>query len=468
MSLVAIVLAAGQGKRMKSREPKVLHLLAGRPLLFYPVRAAREAGATRVVVVVSPDHETRIAEWLASAFGADAGEVVVQSPPRGTGDAARVGFRRVRPDERHVLILYGDTPLVRGEDLRPLVDATSKADGPDLAALSCRAPDPHGYGRIRRDPSGAFVGIVEQRDLTSDAERAIEEVNAGMYAGTRTFFERALSGLSADNAQREYYLTDIVPTAVAGAGAVALRGHADALVGVNDRAQLVQAEERMFERIRLRHADGGATLRGDARVDDTVQLGQDVDVAPGVRLRGSTRVGDGAVIDVGSVVTDSALGAGVVLKPYSVVQDSVVADGAVLGPFCHLRPGSDIGEEAHVGNFVETKKTRLGRGSKANHLAYLGDGQIGDGVNVGAGTIFCNYDGFKKHVTVVDDGAFIGSDSQIVAPVRIGKGAYVATGTTVTHDVPDDALAISRTKQQTKAGYASRLKARLAGQPKKP
>jgi bifunctional UDP-N-acetylglucosamine pyrophosphorylase / glucosamine-1-phosphate N-acetyltransferase len=441
--------------------PKVLHRLAGRPLVHYPIRAAREAGAERVIVVVSREHAEGIAADLEAAFGPGVCEVVVQDPPLGTGDAARVALTRLRPGEEHVLILCGDTPLVQGEDLRPLLRAV-EGTGPALAVLSCRVLDPRGYGRIRRDGRGAFVAIVEERDLESDAARAIDEVNAGMYAGSTSFFGSALAVLTRDNAQGEYYLTDVVATARQHGGAVAVLGSRDALVGVNDRAQLVEAEEILFARIRQRHAEGGATLHGDARVDDAVELGMDVEVGAGVALRGATKVGDGAVIDVGSVITDSIIGARCRIRPYSVLEKAVVGEDAVLGPFCHLRPGSDIGPEAHVGNFVETKNTRMGRAAKANHLAYLGDGRIGERVNIGAGTIFCNYDGFKKHETVIENGAFVGSDSQIVAPVRIGVGAYVATGTTVTQDVPDNGLAISRVKQQNKEGYASRLKARLA------
>jgi bifunctional UDP-N-acetylglucosamine pyrophosphorylase/glucosamine-1-phosphate N-acetyltransferase len=465
--LVAIVLAAGQSKRMKSHRPKVLHTVAGRSLVHYPVRAARDAGASQVVVVASPAHHDAIRDQLTSDFGEGSVTIVVQDPPRGTGDAARVGLEAAPPSATHVLVLCGDTPLVRSEDLAPLVTAVQR-DGAVLAALSCEVEEPRGYGRIRRDAAGTFLAIVEERDLKTDAERTVSEVNAGMYVASVPMLRQALTELTPNNAQGEYYLTDVVPVAARSGEVVALAGSADALVGVNDRVQLCRAEELMFRRIARRHAEGGVTLRGDARVDDTVTLGSDVEVAAGCHLRGRTVVGDGATIDVGCVVTDSTIGSGVQLKPYSVVTESRVEERALIGPYSHLRPGSDIGPEAHIGNFVETKKTRVGRGSKANHLAYLGDGEIGDGVNVGAGTIFCNYDGFRKHTTVIDDGAFIGSDSQIVAPIRIGRGAYVGTGTTVTKDVPDDALALSRVKQQNKEGYASRLRARLGAAAKKP
>ena len=240
-----------------------------------------------------------------------------------------------------------------------------------------------------------------------------------------------------------------------------VQGRREALVGVNDREQLRECEELMFARIRARWNRLGASVRGDARIDDGVLVGPDATIEAGVRLRGKTSIGAGAIVDVGSVITDSSVGDKALVKPYCVVSDSRIGDGAQIGPFAHLRPESDIEAEAHIGNFVETKKTRLDKGAKANHLAYLGDGIVGEGANVGAGTIFCNYDGFQKHTTTIGKGAFIGSDSQLVAPVKVGDGAYVGTGTTVTKDVPADALAIGRAKQENKDGYASRLRARL-------
>jgi bifunctional UDP-N-acetylglucosamine pyrophosphorylase/glucosamine-1-phosphate N-acetyltransferase len=273
--------------------------------------------------------------------------------------------------------------------------------------------------------------------------------------------------LTTDNAQGELYLTDVVAFAARDGGAAAVMGDRDALVGVNDRAQLAHAEEALFERIADRHRVAGVTIRGRARIDDTVIIGEDARIEDGVHLRGGTHIARGVVVDAGAIVADSDIGEAANVKPYSIVIESQVGPRAQIGPFAHLRPGSIIEEDAHIGNFVETKKTRVGRGAKANHLSYLGDGDVGAGANIGAGTIFCNYDGFTKHTTTIGEGAFIGSDSQLVAPVTIGKGAYVATGTTVTKDVPEDALAIGRAKQETKLGYASRLKSRLAMSKKK-
>jgi bifunctional UDP-N-acetylglucosamine pyrophosphorylase/glucosamine-1-phosphate N-acetyltransferase len=274
--------------------------------------------------------------------------------------------------------------------------------------------------------------------------------------------------LSSDNAQNELYLTDIVAMAAAArpVAAVVSRDPAS-LAGINDRAQLAAAEDLLYARIADALRRGGATIRSGSRIDAGVRVEADAVIEHGVVLRGTTTIGGGARVDVGSVLTDVAVAAGAVLKPYTVAQGATIGDGAQIGPFSHLRPESRIEAEAHVGNFVETKKTTMRRGAKANHLAYLGDGEIGEGANIGAGTIFCNYDGFKKHRTEIGKGAFIGSDSQMVAPVRVGDGAYVATGTTVTRDVPEGALAISRVRQENKEGYADRLKARLASGAKK-
>jgi bifunctional UDP-N-acetylglucosamine pyrophosphorylase/glucosamine-1-phosphate N-acetyltransferase len=465
--LVALVLAAGQGKRMKSRLPKMLHPAAGRPLVHFPIRAAFAAGAERVVVVTSPECKELIDAHAAAAFEPGTVTTVVQSPPRGTGDAARVGLESLGTAASRVLVLYGDTPLLAAEDLRRVLGAL-EADGVALAMLSCDLDDPSGYGRVLRDAHGRVVEIREDRDLEPAARLREREVNAGIYAMSAEMLRAGVAALDTNNAQGEYYLTDVVAYGAKEARAVAIKGSPDALVGVNDRIQLADAEKLLLKRIADRHRLAGVTVRDGARIEDTVEIGQDACIEAGVELRGKTSVGAGAVVDAGCIVTDSTIGEGALVLPYSVMTESSVGARTQIGPFARLRPGSVIDEEAHVGNFVETKKTRLRRGAKANHLSYLGDGDIGEGANIGAGTIFCNYDGFTKQKTVIGEGAFVGSDSQLVAPVTIGKGAYVATGTTVTRDVPDDALALSRVKQENKEGYASRLKARLAAKKSKP
>jgi bifunctional UDP-N-acetylglucosamine pyrophosphorylase/glucosamine-1-phosphate N-acetyltransferase len=455
----AIILAAGQGTRMKSALPKVLHPLAGRPLVHYPVQAALDAGCSLVVVVVGYGRE-EVSKYLAARFG-DRVKTAVQEKQRGTGDAARAGLAAVPPAIERSLIFYGDVPLVSSSDLTAVLEGQGANDG-TLSLATCTVAEPRGYGRVLRDGEGRVVAIREEKDLASDAERAVREINPGIYAASVSLLREAVGALTPDNAQKELYLTDIVAHVVRKGGrVVACPAGAEVLVGVNDRQQLADAEEAMYARISRRWRLAGVTVSIGARIEDGVALGPDAVIERGVVLRGTTRIGQGATVDVGCVLTNAAVDDFAVCKPYSVITDSKVGKRAQIGPFSHLRPDSDIGEEAHIGNFVETKKTRMGRGAKANHLAYLGDGVIGAASNIGAGTIFCNYDGFNKHTTTIEANVFIGSDSQLVAPVTVAEGAYVATGTTVTRDVPAGALAISRVKQENKEGYAERLRVRF-------
>lgn len=456
-SFAAIVLAAGQGTRMKSARPKVLHEIAGLPMVAWPIRAALSAGAARVVVVVGHGRE-EVEAALAARFD-ERVTTAVQSEQKGTGHAVRRALPALADFDGEIVILYGDVPLLEPEAITAL--RAARADAP-LALLTCRAPDPTGYGRILRDARGRVIAIREHKDASA-TERAIDEINSGVYAAQASFLREALEGLRADNAQGELYLTDIVTAAAERGGAASVPWPLESASGVNDRAQLAEAAAIMRRRIAAQHARAGVTVRDLDRVDIDADVEIDVDaiLEPGVTLRGKTRIGRGARIDVGCVLTDVVVAPFAYLKPYTVATDSCIGEGAQIGPFAHLRPKSELGPDVHVGNFVETKNTSMARGAKANHLAYLGDGVIEEGVNVGAGTIFCNYDGFQKHVTVLEAGAFIGSDSQLVAPVRVGKNAYVATGTTVTRNVPADALAVGRARQENKEGYATRLRAKL-------
>jgi bifunctional UDP-N-acetylglucosamine pyrophosphorylase / glucosamine-1-phosphate N-acetyltransferase len=460
--LSAIILAAGKGTRMKSRLPKVLHPLCGRPLVEYPVTAAFDAGAEQVVVVTSGQPE--LTQALQARYGEERISVVVQDPPRGTGDAVRVGLSAVK--HARTLILYGDTPLLRAQDLAGLLAALS-VPGQELSILTALLDSPFGYGRVLRDAAGAVLEVREERDLKSDVERAIREVNAGMYAADTERLRAAVALLEPNNAQGEYYLTDVVAGLAKTSRVAAVLGDAEALVGVNDRADLGRAEELLFARHREQLRKAGVTIHGDARVDSGVEVAADAELGPGVWLRGKTKIGPGTRIDVGSVLVDAVIGSDVEIKPYCVISQSSVGDRAQLGPFAHLRPESEIEAEAHIGNFVETKKTRVRRGAKASHLSYLGDTDVGERVNIGAGTIVCNYDGFVKRQTTIGEGAFVGSDSQLIAPVVIGKNAYIGTGSTITEDVPEDALAIGRGRQVNKPGYATKLRERLAAQKKK-
>jgi bifunctional UDP-N-acetylglucosamine pyrophosphorylase / glucosamine-1-phosphate N-acetyltransferase len=460
--LSAIVLAAGMGTRMKSQLPKVLHPLCGRPLVDYPVTAAFEAGADQVVVVTSGQPE--LTRALEERYGKGRISVAVQDPPRGTGDAVRAGLSAVK--HARTLILYGDTPLLRAQDLAGLLAALEVPEQ-QLAILTALLDVPFGYGRVLRDASGAVTEVREERDLQSDAERAIREVNAGMYAANTEKLRGAIALLKPNNAQGEYYLTDIVASLAKISRVAPVLGQAEALLGVNDRADLGRAEELLFARHRDQHRKAGVTVHGDARIDSGVEISADAEIGAGVSLRGKTKVGSGTRVDVGSVLVDAVIGADVEIKPYCVISQSSVGDRAQLGPFAHLRPESEIESDAHIGNFVETKKTRVRRGAKANHLAYLGDADVGERANIGAGTIVCNYDGFVKRQTTIGEGAFIGSDSQLIAPVVIGKNAYVGTGSTITEDVPEEALAIGRGRQVNKLGYATKLRERLAAAKKK-
>ncbi|GAB4195881.1 MAG: bifunctional UDP-N-acetylglucosamine diphosphorylase/glucosamine-1-phosphate N-acetyltransferase GlmU [Sandaracinaceae bacterium] len=459
LPFAAVILAAGQGTRMKSALPKVLHEVCGLPMVAHVVRAARAAGATRVVVVVGHGREL-VEKELAERFG-DSVETALQHEQKGTGHAARCGMARLEGYEGDVVILAGDVPLLESEAIAALVLAR-QTSRKKLAVLTSHLDDPTGYGRILRDAHGHVIGIREHKDAT-EAERTIKEWNTGVYCVEAPFLRASLERLDTRNVQGELYLTDVVAMAAEHGGATAVSWAAESVAGVNDRAQLAEVDRTMRLRLARHFARLGVTVRDPETtyLGADVTLAPDVVLAPNVHLRGRTRVDAGARIDTGCVLEDVHVLPGAVLKPYTVAQKSTVGEAAQVGPFSHLRPDSVLGPEVHVGNFVETKKTTLGRGSKANHLAYLGDGIVGEKVNVGAGTIFCNYDGFQKHTTILEDGCFIGSDSQLVAPVTVGKNAYVGTGTTVTKNVPEDALALSRVRQENKLGYATRLRERM-------
>jgi bifunctional UDP-N-acetylglucosamine pyrophosphorylase/glucosamine-1-phosphate N-acetyltransferase len=455
---VAVILAAGQGTRMKSELPKVMHPVAGLPIYAHVVRAAL-AHVSKAVVVVG--HGRAVVEAdVKQRFDARV-LTAVQERQLGTGDAVRAAMTALPDVDGWVIILYGDTPLVHAGLVKALVDATRTASGP-LVMLTSMVADPTGYGRILRDAGGKVTAIREHKDA-SEAERQIHEMNPGVYAMKASFLRSALGSMVAANAQGEYYLTDLVEMAAKQGGVGTLDWPIADTQGVNDRAQLAACELDLRLRIANELARSGVTVRDPATlyIEADVRVEPDAVLEPNVHLRGRTVIERGARIDTGCVLRDVHVKRGAYLKPYTVATQSIIGEDAETGPFSHLRPDSVMEQGSHIGNFVEMKKTHLGKGSKANHLAYLGDGQIGEGVNIGAGTIFCNYDGYRKHVTVLEDGVFVGSDSQLVAPIRIGKGAYVGTGSTLTLNVPADALAISRTRQVNKLGYAPRLKARL-------
>ena len=456
-SLAAVVLAAGKGTRMRSKKAKVLHEVAGRPLVYYPVKRALELGARPVVVVVGHQAEA-VRDALTAALPGAPLSFALQAEQRGTAHAVLVARRALFGRGKAVLILSGDTPLLTVEALGEVVAARSRRRA--ALAFATMVPDsPKGYGRVVRDRRGLPVRVVEEKDATK-AERKIPEVNAGLYCAEAGFLWSALARVGSQNAQDEFYLPDLVALAVERSRATAVELPAELAAGVNDRAELSRVARAFVLRLAEGHARAGVTIEDPARFDcdEEVLVAPDVVVEPGVRLRGHTRIGRGTVVGAGCILSDAVIGEGVRLLPYTIVEASRILAGAIVGPFARLRPGSEIAEKAHVGNFVEMKKARLGEGSKANHLSYLGDAQVGRGVNVGAGTITCNYDGETKHPTRIGDGVFVGSDSILVAPIEIGDGAYIAAGSTLTDPVPPGALALGRARQVNKEGWVARRK----------
>ena len=454
------IMAAGLGTRMKSDLPKVLHRIAGRPMLHWVVTAARAAGAGRVIAILGHKADA-VKAALDGSFGPGTVEVALQTEQRGTGHAVQCALPAVsdEPDDRIVVILSGDAPLLASERIAELALAC-EASPAGLALLSTVPPRAMPYGRLVRDPGGKLERIVEHADATED-QRKIQDTNAGFYAIRLGHLRKDLAALRADNAKGELYLTDLVEHAAGRGGATAIDAPFAEVAGINDRVDLAAVETSARRRINEAWMRGGVTMVDPATtyIDAEVgPLGQDVWLAPGVTLRGKTTLGDGARIDSGAVLSDVQVADHVHVKPYSVLSDTVLGPRAEIGPFTHCRPGSRIDEDARLGNFVETKKTHLMAGAKANHLAYLGDASIGAKANIGAGTITCNYDGFRKFQTTIEAGAFIGSDSQLVAPVTIGRDAYVGSGTTVTRDVPRGALALTRVKQVNVEGWADRFR----------
>ncbi|MCA9676161.1 MAG: bifunctional UDP-N-acetylglucosamine diphosphorylase/glucosamine-1-phosphate N-acetyltransferase GlmU [Myxococcales bacterium] len=459
-SPVVLIMAAGLGTRMKSDRVKVLHEVAGRPMIAWAVESARAAGAGRVVAILGHQHEA-VKAMLDARFGGGVVDVALQLEQKGTGHAVQCALPALErePDDRVVVILTGDAPLLEASRIAELVTAC-EASAAGLALLSTVPHRPMPYGRLVRDGAGTLLKIVEHRDATEE-ERQIKDTNAGFYAIRLGHLRRDLATLRADNAQGELYLTDLVARAAARGGATAIDAPFDEVTGVNDRVDLAAVDAAARRRIAERWMRDGVSFADPAStyVDaDVGPIGRDVWLGPGVALRGATRIGDGARVDVGCVLTDATVAAGAYLKPYSVLTEAAIGERAQIGPFTHCRPGTRIDEDARLGNFVETKKAHLMAGAKANHLAYLGDVSVGTKANIGAGTITCNYDGFAKHQTTIEAGAFIGSDSQLVAPVTVGRDAYVGSGTTVTKDVPRGSLALSRIKQVNIEGWAQRFR----------
>jgi len=446
------ILAAGQGKRMHSALPKVLHPLAGRPLIAHVLAAARALAPRAIVVVIGHGGEA-----VQAAVHAPDLRFAVQDPPRGTGDATRVALDAL-PADGVTLVTIGDVPLVPPAALAALV---REAEAGKLAVLTARVPDPAGLGRVIRDGNGMLCAIVEHRD-TDTAQRAIDEINTGFMAAPTALLRRWVAGLTPDNAQNEYYLTDIIALAVADGTPVAAQLAADErdVRGINDRAQLAAVERIVQARAAAALMGAGTTLADPARIDirGTLVCGRDVSIDVGCVFEGEVTLADGVTVGPYCVLREVAIGEGTAIAAFSHLESAKVGAHCRVGPYARLRPGAALEEDVHVGNFVEVKASTLGRGAKANHLAYIGDSRVGAQVNFGAGSITANYDGVNKHATTIGDNASIGSNCVLVAPVTIGAGATIGGGSTITQDAPAGQLTVARARQQTIAAWQRPVK----------
>ena len=451
-----IVLAAGQGKRMRSVLPKVLQPLAAKPMLGHVLDTARALEARRIVVVYGHGGEV-----VREALDAPDLAWARQDPPQGTGHAVQQAMPLVE-DGDTALILYGDVPLIGVPTLQRLMAAAGERQ---MALLTVHMADPTGYGRILRDAARQVTRIVEEKDATPD-ERRVTEVNTGILAAPVERLRHWLANLKNDNAQGEYYLTDIIAMAVA-EGIQVITTQPDAFeetLGVNNKTQLAELERIHQRNIARGLTDAGVTVIDPARLDVRGQLicGRDVEIDINCVFEGRVELGDGVRIGPNCVIRNATLGAGTKVAAFSQIEDTVMGEACVIGPYARTRPGTVLGTDVHLGNFVEVKNSNIADHSKANHLAYVGDADIGQRVNVGAGTITCNYDGANKFRTIIEDDVFIGSDTQLVAPVRVGRGATLGAGTTLSKDAPPEQLTVSRAKQVSVAGWKRPVKAKKA------
>jgi bifunctional UDP-N-acetylglucosamine pyrophosphorylase / glucosamine-1-phosphate N-acetyltransferase len=453
MQLEVVVLAAGQGKRMHSDLPKVMHTLGGRPLLAHVLAAAQALGPRAIHVVYGHGGER-----VRGAFASAPVRWVLQTEQLGTGHAVQQAFTAVA-DDAEVLVLYGDVPLIARETLRDLISA---ARPPTLALLTAEVADPNGYGRIVRDAQGRVQRIVEQRDATPE-ELALREINTGILAAPAARLRGWLGRLEKRNNQREYYLTDVVAMAVAdGVPIATYRPRTNwEILGVNSKRELAELERAHQRRIANALLEQGVTLRDPARLDVRGELrcGRDVVIDVNVVFEGEVTLGDGVTVGPNNLIRDTNVGANTQILANCVIEEAVIGAAARIGPFARLRPGNRLADRVHIGNFVEVKKSEIGEGSKANHLSYVGDTVIGKRVNVGAGTITCNYDGANKHQTVIGDDAFIGSNTALVAPVTVGAGANIGAGSVICKEAPAGELTLTRAEQKTIKGWKRPTKA---------
>ena len=450
------IMSAGKGTRLKSKHTKVLHEVGGKPILAHVIATAEKVVPAQDIFVIIGHEAERVREAVAGT-GVN---FVLQAEQRGTGHALMVAREALMGNKYdQVIVLSGDAPLITAETIRKLCGFHT-AQKAAMTLLSAELDNPYGYGRVIRKGAGGRAevrAIVEEKSATAQ-QKKIREINSGFYAFDAPALYGHIGSLSTANAHGEYYLTDMAEVFHrARKKVVAVKTpNAGEVLGSNTRAEMVVLDARLRMAKCRDLLEAGVTIYypHTCVIDSDVEVGADTVIEPFVQLLGNTKVGADCRIRSYSVIGNSVIGDRVTVRPGTIVEDARVGAGAVLGPYSHLRPGSDVGEGAHVGNFVETKKIKLGKGSKANHLSYLGDAEIGEGVNIGAGTITCNYDGVNKHTTVIEDGVFIGSDSTLVAPVKIGRGAYVAAASCITEDVPADALALGRSRQSVKEGWA--------------
>ncbi|MEW6457719.1 MAG: bifunctional UDP-N-acetylglucosamine diphosphorylase/glucosamine-1-phosphate N-acetyltransferase GlmU [Bacillota bacterium] len=454
MDLAAVVLAAGRGTRMKSRRPKVLHRVAGRPMVGYVMEAVREAGANRIIVVTGYGHEE-----VAAVVNELGGEVVVQEPQLGTAHAVLQAEEKLAGHRGQVLVVCGDTPLLRGETLARLAARHREADAA-ATVLTAFLDDPTGYGRVIRDAAGRFVRIVEQADGTPE-ELAVREVSTGVFCFAAGGLFECLREISADNRQEEYYLPDALIVYLKNGLTVSTCPVEDPaeIYGINDRRQLAEVERLMRSAVLDYWMGEGVTVVDPTStyIDRAARIGRDTVIHPSSFIEGGSVIGEECEIGPNARLVRARLGDRVSVQ-YAVVLDSTIGERTTVGPFAYIRPGCEIGAGVKIGDFVEIKKSVVGNGSKIPHLSYVGDAVIGEKVNVGAGTITCNYDGKKKWTTVIEDGAFIGSNTNLVAPVTVGRGAYVGAGSTIRRDVPPGALGVARSDQKNIPNWETRIR----------
>jgi bifunctional UDP-N-acetylglucosamine pyrophosphorylase/glucosamine-1-phosphate N-acetyltransferase len=460
VSLAIVIMAAGKGTRLKSRRAKVLHEIGGKPLLAHVIGAASKVVAPREIFVVVGHQADRVE----AAMAGTGVNFILQAEQLGTGHAVQCVKQAIAGYD-HILVLSGDVPLLRPETIQHLW-SIHQSENAAMTILTAVPENPFGYGRIVRksENSPDVQAIVEQKSLSPE-QANLSEINSGIYAFRTETLLRHLDQLTAGNNQGEYYLTDLAQILVAAGERVVAIPARDAaeVLGANTIPELVALDATLRTKTALRLMSEGVTIfRPETCVIDAdVEVGPDTVIEPYVQLLGKCRIGSDCLIRSGTVIENSALADDVLVRQSCIITDSLVSTGAKIGPFAHLRPGSEIGEDAHVGNFVETKKARLGKGAKAGHLTYLGDAVIGAGTNIGAGVITCNYDGVNKHTTIIGDGVFVGSDSTLVAPISVGDGAYIGAGSCITREVPPDALAVGRSRQIIKEGWAAAKRSRL-------